>query len=215
VAARTTESPDPLAAEQRYRELAARYDRTWATRISRPAQLRAVSRLELQRGAKVVDVACGTGLNFEPLEAAIGPQGRLIGVDVSTEMLAVAATRVRCHGWHNVQLIQSAVEDADLPGPIDAALFSFGHDVLRSQRALEHVFASLRAGGRVAVAGMTCPSRWPSPLNAVVKAASRPYVTTFEGFHEPWSLLRELVRDLRVERLRLGTLYVASGDKAD
>jgi hypothetical protein len=122
---------------------------------------------------------------------------------------------VKAHGWQNVDLVESAVEDADLPGPVDAALFSFAHDVLRSPRALKNAFAHLRAGGRVAAAGVMYPSRRPSPLNAVVRAAARPYVTTFEGFHEPWSYLGAFVADLRLERLLLGTLYVVSGRRAE
>jgi ubiquinone/menaquinone biosynthesis C-methylase UbiE len=39
-------------------------------------------------GSVVLDMGCGTGLNFVGLEEAIGPRGRLIGIDLSSDMLA-------------------------------------------------------------------------------------------------------------------------------
>jgi ubiquinone/menaquinone biosynthesis C-methylase UbiE len=50
-------------------------------------------------GSVVLDVGCGTGLNFVGLEKAIGPRGRLIGIDLSSDMLARAHERVQRHGW--------------------------------------------------------------------------------------------------------------------
>src|ERR1700744_4783332 len=60
----------------------------------RSQRLRAVRALDLRPGATVVDVACGTGLNFPLLEAAIGPAGRIVGVDLTDAMLAQAQDRV-------------------------------------------------------------------------------------------------------------------------
>lgn len=50
-------------------------------------RLRAVELLHLKRGDCVVDLACGTGLSFPLLVDRIGPEGRLIGVDLSSGML--------------------------------------------------------------------------------------------------------------------------------
>jgi cytochrome c-type biogenesis protein len=49
------------------------------------------------------------------------------------------------------------------------------------------------------------------PLNPIVRRAARPYVTTFEGFDQPWSHLAALVPELRVEKMVLGAIYVVSG----
>jgi len=46
-------------------------------------RVKAVQALELQNGDAVVDIGCGTGLNFSLLEEAIGPEGTLIGVDLA------------------------------------------------------------------------------------------------------------------------------------
>src|SRR5262245_35646 len=47
-----------------------------------------------QRGERVVDIACGTGIVARTLAPLVGPNGKLPGVDISPAMLAVARTLV-------------------------------------------------------------------------------------------------------------------------
>jgi ubiquinone/menaquinone biosynthesis C-methylase UbiE len=84
--------PDPGAAREKYRRVAGGYDRIG--RISAPLRSRAVSRLGLRPGDTVLDIGCGTGLTFHLLEARIGQRGRLVGIDLSPEMLDRARERV-------------------------------------------------------------------------------------------------------------------------
>src|SRR6478672_5005647 len=70
----------------------------------RAQRLRAVHALGLRPGHSVVDVACGTGLNFRPIEELIGPAGRIVGVDLTDAMLARAQDRIATNGWSNVNL---------------------------------------------------------------------------------------------------------------
>ena len=200
--------PDPAAARSAYSRLAAAYDDRLSLRVVRGIQLRAVERLCLRPGDRVLDVACGTGVNFSAIQAKIGPEGRILGVDLSEEMLAVADRRVREHGWSNVDLIESAVEVAELPAGLDAALFSFTHDVVRSAPAVTRVIKSLHAGAAVAACGVKWAPRWNLPVNAAVGLATRRYITTFEGLGEPWSELAARLVDARVDEAWLGAIYV-------
>src|SRR3954454_2905316 len=75
----------------------------------------AVQALGLRLGASVVDVACGTGLNFPLIEEAIGPAGRIVGVDLTDAMLARARKRIETNGWSNVSLVQADAADFDFP----------------------------------------------------------------------------------------------------
>jgi SAM-dependent methyltransferase len=203
-------APDSARAARQYTAVAGTYDDRLSLRLARGAQRRAVARLKLRPGERVLDIACGTGLNLAGIEAGIGPSGTLVGVDLSEEMLNRARARVRAHGWANVQLVHAAVEEARLEGVFDAALFSFTHDVLRSPGTLAGVVAQLRPGARVAAAGVMYPRRLV-PLRPLVRRAARRYVTTLEGLDRPWSHLEGLLDALVVERLLLGTLYVVSG----
>src|ERR1700734_3875316 len=78
-----------------YRKKARHYDVT--SRLypapgypQRTQRLRAVQALGLRPGGTVIDIACGTGLNFPLLQKAVGPGGRIVGVDLTDAMLARA-----------------------------------------------------------------------------------------------------------------------------
>ncbi|GAB3833937.1 hypothetical protein GCM10027610_028680 [Dactylosporangium cerinum] len=67
---------------------------TWDTRFGddQPAYAAAVAESGLPVGATVVDVGCGTGRALPALRAAVGPTGTVVGLDVTPQMLAVAAS---------------------------------------------------------------------------------------------------------------------------
>lgn len=174
-------------------------------------QRMAVERLDLQPGEVVIDAACGTGLNFPPLEERIGSNGRIIGIDLSPEMLAQARERVAAESWENVTLIETAVERAQLEVRADAALFSFAHDVLQSPQAVANVVAHLRPGARVASVGAKLARRWAFPVNFVVRRVASPYLTTFQGLDRPWRELEPYTGEMRHRSLALGGAYVAWG----
>ncbi len=71
-----------------------------------PYRQKVIQSLQLQPGQTVLDLGCGSGLNFELIIGAIGPQGTLIGVDFSAKMLQRAQKTIDIHGWKNVFLLQ-------------------------------------------------------------------------------------------------------------
>lgn len=68
------------------------------------ARQQAVKRLALQPGDVVIDMFCGTGVNFDLILPEIGKTGKLIGVDGSTGMLAHARKRVQRNRWSSNQV---------------------------------------------------------------------------------------------------------------
>ncbi|MBP7650986.1 MAG: methyltransferase domain-containing protein [Phenylobacterium sp.] len=201
--------PDPKLAIARYRVHAPGYDASAQRTLG--LRRRTLAKLALQPGETVLDVACGTGLSFPLLQEGVGATGRIVGVELSPDMLALARERCAREGWRNVDLRESAMETAEIPGPVDAVLFNFTHDVLRSPRALARIFAATRPGARVAVAGMKLAPWWLAPLNLVVLAQARPYMTTFEGLGRPWSLLEPYLKGFALESVLFGTGYIGWG----
>ena len=202
-------APDPDRAKEKYRYRAKGYDAS--ARRTMGLRRRVVGMLGLNAGETVLDVACGTGLSIPLLAEAVGPAGRVIGVEVSPEMIRQARERVARGGLAQVTLIEASMEEAAFAGPLDAMLFNYTHDVLQSPRALRNIFSRARPGARVAVAGIKHPPAWLFPLRLYRLAKARPYVTTFRGLDQPWRMLGEYVADLAVQPVMLGTNYLASG----
>jgi SAM-dependent methyltransferase len=201
--------PDAQRALEKYRRLAGGYDRRTAP--TAPLRRRAIERLRLASGDTVVEVACGTGINFPLIEEHIGPSGRLIGIDLSPEMLAQARTRVDRSAWRNVTLVEASVERARLPAAPDASLFSLTHDLLQMPEGLANLFGQAKPGAHVAAFGPKPGSRLAFLVDPLVKAVAHPYVTTFEGLDRPWGHLERYVPDLSARRVLLGGAYLAWG----
>jgi SAM-dependent methyltransferase len=171
-----------------------------------------VERLAPRPGEVILDVGCGTGRNFAQIQDRIGPAGRLIGVEQSPEMLALARALVERRGWTNVELVCAGVEDALIPGVADAAILCAVHDVMRSPGALAHLLEHIRPGGRLVAGGPKwVPWRQSGSLslNLVTWRLNRDCVSTFAGFRRPWSRLAELAPGLKVEERYCGAGYIA------
>ena len=199
----------PRRAQDAYRGLAAGYDAS--ARFTAGIRARAIRRLALQPGDTVLDAGSGTGLSIPLLEAAVGTRGRVICVERSPGMMALARERVRAGGWSNVALIESEVERAALPGGIDAILFHYVHDVLQSEAALARLFGQARPGARVAVAGVKYHPWWLAPLNVHVWFTMRRYSRNPVNVARPWRLLERYVPSLERESTLLGRGYIGWG----
>ena len=71
------------------------------------------SALHLREGSRVLDIGCGTGLNFPLLLAAVGRSGQVVGVDRSREMLEVARRKTIHAPPGNVALVEADAEQLD------------------------------------------------------------------------------------------------------
>ena len=119
---------------QRYRHVGRVYDIISLERIlySKPRR-RLHELIGPLPATTILDVGCGTGLNFAGLRDLVGPGGHVIGIDASPSMLAVARRRIRQAGWANVTVICAdatqlgpALEDAGVNvDDIDALIATF------------------------------------------------------------------------------------------
>jgi SAM-dependent methyltransferase len=206
--------PDSERALRHYDAMAHMYELRTASGDQGRREL--VARLAPRPGEVILDVGCGTGRNFEQIIERIGPHGRLIGIEPSSEMISRARALVKRRGWTNVELICASAEDASVAVEADAALLCAVHDVMRSSGALGNVLGHLREGGRIVAGGPKWVSwrrRGAIGLNISTWRLNRECVSTFEGFIEPWTRLETLLGDLSVEERYLGGGYIARGVK--
>ncbi|MFY7856919.1 MAG: class I SAM-dependent methyltransferase [Rubrivivax sp.] len=193
----------------KYARHAAGYDLTCGPTM--PIRHRAAAALQLQPGERVLDVGCGTGLSLPLLRQAVGEAGRVWGFDHSPEMLAQARAKVAAAGWTNVEVIESAAQHLRLPEPVDALLFHYTHDILRSPTALDALLALARPGARVAVAGIKYFPRWLEPLNLWVYWKNLGYNGAPGELRTPWDRLAPRLHDWQRSDTQWGMGYLACG----
>jgi SAM-dependent methyltransferase len=200
---------DRVAALEQYRRRAEHYDAEVA--FFEPIRAQAIAALQLQPGAAVLDVGCGTGLSFAALRERIGPQGHIVGIELSPEMLAKARERIAREHWGHVRLVCAPAASAAIPVRADAALFHLTHDVIRDDAALANVLSHLKPGAHVVASGLRWAPPWLWPSNAFVMAAALYSTTSLEGLREPWDKLARHLRHVQVRTTLLGAMFIASG----
>jgi demethylmenaquinone methyltransferase/2-methoxy-6-polyprenyl-1,4-benzoquinol methylase len=172
---------------------------------------RAVRALELRPGDTVVDVACGTGQNFPLVEQAIGPEGRIVGVDLTDAMLAQAQQRIEHNSWRNVSLVEADAAAFEFPAQVDAILSTYAlTQVPGNEQVVANGAAALSLGGRMAVLDLKVPDRAPRRLSHLGPATMEHWAA-----RRPWDAIRAAMQaqlaDLAWAELLFGTAFLASG----
>jgi len=174
----------------------------------------AVNALALRPGDTVVEIGCGTGLNFLLLERAVGDRGKIIGIDISEAMLDRARARVRAAGWHNVELVRAAASDYVFPDGI-AGILAVG--VLTYEPKFDEVVKrgarALAPGGRWVVLDYKRPSNWLRRLTPVFVALGKTFGVSqsFMNRHV-WESVERHLGNAAMQEFYGGFVYMASGE---
>jgi ubiquinone/menaquinone biosynthesis C-methylase UbiE len=208
-----------------YRKKAKHYDVT--SRLypapgypQRAQRVRAVRALGLRPGDSVIDMACGTGLNFQLIEEAIGPEGRIVGVDMTDAMLAQARDRIAANGWSNVSLVQADAADFEFPARVDAILSTYAlSQVPECAEVIAHGAAALSGGGRWAVLDLKVPVNTPTWLAQLGTAIVRNFASIDEWImRRPWdaihAAMQQELADVAWTELCFGTAFLVAGSAA-
>lgn len=77
--------------------------------------LQTIAQLDLEPGGSVLDVACGPGVSTVAAAKAVGPQGKVVALDSSEQMLRMAGERAAAAGVENVELQLGDMAQLDFP----------------------------------------------------------------------------------------------------
>lgn len=180
----------------------------------------AISKLNLKPGDTVVDIGCGTGLNIRLLHQAVGEGGKIIGVDLSHEMLNLARQRAAANGWDNIQLVCIDASQFDFPESVNAVLSTFtlilvpncGEVVINACRALA-------PGGRFVVLDMAWPRYCPLWWRHVLFFLRSYGVTADVIRRRPWETVQKEVEEhlmgISRKSFWFGFFYLWSGAVRD
>jgi SAM-dependent methyltransferase len=102
-------------------------------------------------GERAVDVGCGCGATILELARRVGPEGRVLGVDVSEPMATRARERIAAAGLGNARvLVSDASAHAFEPGSADLLFSRFGVMFFADPRAaFANLRRAIRPGGRL------------------------------------------------------------------
>ncbi|ELY50058.1 class I SAM-dependent methyltransferase [Natronolimnohabitans innermongolicus] len=180
-----------------------------------PIREAAMDRLELESGDRVLDVGCGPGVNLERLRDDVGPNGEVVAVDYSPEMVAKARQRVADHGWENVAVRRADATQMAFDDPFDAALATLSFSLMPDvRRASESVSDALASDGRFVVFDVRCVQRGPARLaNPLLRRFLRWYANWHPDENVLDSLEAVFERCEVVERYAAGAGYTAVCEK--
>jgi demethylmenaquinone methyltransferase/2-methoxy-6-polyprenyl-1,4-benzoquinol methylase len=173
----------------------------------------AVKALGLAPGDTVVEIGCGTGLNFPLLQKEIGKDGRIIGVDISEAMLEQAKACIRRAGWSNVKLVCSDAASYQFPAGIDGILSTFAltlepdYDVVIARGA-----QALKPGKRWVLMDLKLPSNWLRFFTPLLVFLVRPFAVSEEvGKRHPWESIERHLTSTSFRPLYFGLAYLSVG----
>src|SRR6185369_13294944 len=141
-----------LKAEATYSSAADFFDAAPLAFWARTGQ-RAVERLALRPGDHVLDVCCGSGASAIPAAQAVGPEGRVIGVDLTDPLLALARAKAQAAGLRQAEFRRADMTALGFPdGHFDAVVCVFGiFFVPDMERQVAELWRMVRPGGQLAI----------------------------------------------------------------
>ena len=159
---------------------------------------RTVVRLNLGRGARVLDVCCGTGASALPAANVVGPTGHVIGVDLSDRLLELGRAKARAAGLQSVEFRRGDMTALGFPdGHFDAVVCVFGiFFVPDMERQVADLWRMVAPGGQMAVT--TWGPRIFAPAYGMWWEAVRRVRPDLHSAFNPWDRITtvEAVRQL-------------------
>jgi cyclopropane-fatty-acyl-phospholipid synthase len=123
----------------------------------------------LRPGETVLDLGSGAGNDAFIARHEVGPEGRVIGVDMTPEMIAKARANAAKLGYDNVAFREGPIERLPVDSAsIDAVISNCVLNLVPDKgRAFAEMFRVLRPGGRFCVSDIVATGELPAPVREV------------------------------------------------
>jgi SAM-dependent methyltransferase len=136
---------------------------------------RAIEALAPRAGERLLDVGCGCGHTSLLLAGHVGPEGAVVGLDISRPMLDVARGRAAAAGLTNVRFLEADAQTHPLDeGTFDAVFSRFGVMFFASPTdAFQNLRRALKPRGRLAFLCWRSPPENPVLTTPMAVAGHR------------------------------------------
>jgi predicted GNAT superfamily acetyltransferase/ubiquinone/menaquinone biosynthesis C-methylase UbiE len=188
--------------------------------VYRVGRTTAIDLLDLSPGDRVLDLGCGTGLNLPLLQRAVGPTGRVLGVDRSEDMLSVASRRIQRGGFASTSVLMTDAVSLDprrvveaLGGLADAVIATYTLSIMADPReAWRRALTAARPDSRLAIVDMQDPTGLARLVTPLARAFAGLGGADLDA--HPWALLGSTAVNVRGRAVRGGHIQVRVGDRA-
>jgi len=145
---------------------------------------------DLKAGEVVLDLGSGAGVDVFLAANKVGPTGRVIGVDMTEEMVDKAKSIARDHGYHNVEfrlgeIEKLPVEDESVDAIISNCVINLSPD---KSKVFREAYRALKPGGRLTVSDIVSEGALPNEI----KTDSNAWACCIGGALEHQEYLREI-----------------------
>ena len=126
---------------------------------------------ELKEGETVLDLGSGGGIDVLLSAKRVGPTGKVYGLDMTDEMLALARENQRKAGVENVEFLKGEIENIPLPdNSVDVIISNCVINLSSDKdRVLAEAFRVLRPGGRLTVSDIVVRGEMPAAIRRSVE----------------------------------------------
>jgi SAM-dependent methyltransferase len=182
----------------------------------KPIRRRAIESMLLTIGCKVLDVGCGPGGSFPFLVDAVGPAGKVVGIEISPLHAEMANDRIRANDWTNVEVVNESAKDAELNDRFDGLLMFAAPDVYGSPAELANLIPHLTDDARFAAFGAKLASvGFGRMLNPIIKTLYKlSFDTTPAPSIEPWQPLTADFEILEIHEYFFGLMFLVTGKRS-
>ena len=174
---------------------------------------KAVDRLNLKAGDRVLELACGIGNNFGYLMEKVGSKGEITGVDYVDEMLNAAKKESIKKAYKNIVLIRKDAAKISFPrNYFDGVISTIGLSAIPDHEgALKRAVYSLKNGKRIVILDGKMFEGFYKILNPLMG-----WIRWSESWDSSKDIINDakaLLRDVEIEKFFGGSFYILTGIK--
>lgn len=173
----------------------------------------AVNSLELSSNDNVVELGCGTGLNFIHLQKKLKDNGKLIGIDISNDMLNQAQLKIKKYNWKNVELLNTDVANYIYPEKLSGVISTFAITLIPEyEEIIKKASESLLKNKKFVILDLKKPNNWPLWLIKIGVFFAKPFGVTIDlADRKPWKVMKKYFNEVNTTEYLGGIIYITVG----